>query len=73
MSRCRHSCRHVCWLLSTSEQVAESLANVGGEEAVDERVCGRVEGSQALDEGRDGAVRRVVRNESENLTKEGIN
>ena len=38
--------------LAEAEEAAEVLAGVGGEEAVDDWICGRVEWSQALDESR---------------------
>ncbi len=42
------------------QEVAEALPRRGGEEAVDERVGGRVEGGQALDEGGHRLVGGVV-------------
>ena len=64
-----HACRQVCRPLSAAEQVAKGGADVGGEEAVDEGVGGRVEGGQALDESGHGPVRRVVWDEPEHLQK----
>ncbi len=45
---------------AAAEEVAEALPRRGGEEAVDERVGGRVEGGQALDEGGHRLVGGVV-------------
>ncbi len=45
---------------AAAEEVAEALSGGGGEEAVDERVGGRVEGRQALDEGGHRLVGGVV-------------
>lgn len=66
----RHPRRHVSRFLPAAEQVAQRRSDVGGEEAVDQRIGSRVERGQTLDEGGHRAIGGVVRDEPEHLKRD---